>query len=330
MAPLPLTLACGDYDRTRPLVDGTVGPEGIDLTVLRLPVEEVFFRMLRHREFDVAELSLSSYVMTLFDPDPPFVALPVFPSRQFRHGAIYVNAEAGVRDPADLAGRVVGVPEYQITAAVWIRGILAERHGLPVAAPLYRTGGLEQPGRHEKIALSLPPDVRVEPIGPDQTLSQMLVAGELDALYTARFPSPFVAGAPEIRRLFADPMAVERQYLRDTGIFPIMHVVVVRRELHERHPWIAQTLTDAFGRAQQEAYRRLYETVALDVMLPWLTAHVEETRALMGADYWPYGLEANRRTLEAFLRYSHEQGLSARRLEPGELFAPQTHESTRI
>jgi 4,5-dihydroxyphthalate decarboxylase len=327
---LALTLACWSYDRTRALFDGRVRPDGIDLTCLDLPVEETFFRMLRHHEFDVAEMSLSSYVVSLFADDPPFVAIPVFPSRFFRHSCIYVNAASGIARPEDLAGRTVGTPEYQMTAPVWIRGILADTHGVPVDSVTYATGGLEEPGRPEKLALELPAGIRVTRIGPAQTLSAMLAAGDIDALYTARAPSSFRAGGGRVRRLFEDYPLVEREYFRRTRIFPIMHTVVIRRQIYQRHRWIAQSLAKAFASAQRAAYEDLSQTAALKVMLPWLTAHVEDARREMGDDFWPYGLAPNADTLATFLRYSHEQGLSRRRLSPDELFAPETLESFKI
>ena len=330
MSKLRLSLACWNYDRTRALADGSVQPDGIELTNLNLPVEETFFRMLRHREFDVAEMSLSSYAVSLSREPQPFVAIPVFPSRFFRHSCIYVNASAGIREPRDLVGKRVGTPEYQMTAPVWIRGILAEHYGVPVDSVTYFTGVEEEPGRDEKIALDLPPDVRVQRIGATQTLAAMLDAGEIDALHTARMPSTFRPGNPNVRRLFDDYVRVEQQYFRDTGIFPIMHTVVIRRDVYEKNRWIAQSLYKAFAEAQRRAYDDLYVTAALKAMLPWLTAHVEEARALMGTDYWPYGFALNRATLATFLRYHHEQGLSKRLLTPEELFAPETLESFRI
>jgi 4,5-dihydroxyphthalate decarboxylase len=327
---LPLSLACWNYDRTRALFDGRVCADGIDLTCLDLPVEETFFRMLRHREFDVAEMSLSSYVVSLFAPDAPFVAIPVFPSRFFRHSCIYVNSAAGIVRPQDLAGRVVGTPEYQMTAPVWIRGILADAHGIPVDGVTYATGGLEEPGRPEKLALQLPPSIRIRRIGPNQTLSAMLATGEIDALYTARAPSSFQAAGGGVRRLFENFADVEREYYRRTRIFPIMHTVVIRRDVYERHRGIAQSLLKAFAAAKDLAYDDLAQTAALKVSLPWLTAHLEEAHREMGRDFWPYGVAANSDTLATFLRYSHEQGLSPRRLAPEALFAPETLESFKI
>jgi len=327
---LRLTLACWNYDRTRALLEGQVRPDGIDLTYLPLPVEETFFRMLRHREFDVAELSLSSYVLSLSRPDPPFIAIPVFPSRFFRHSCIFVNAASGIREPRDLVGKKVGTPEYQMTAGVWIRGILADDHGVPVTGVTYYAGGEEQPGRPEKLALDLPAEIRVVRIGPQQTLASMLASGEIDALYTARTPSSFRPADGRVRRLFEDFQTIEREYFRRTRIFPIMHTVAIRREVYERNRWIAQSLMKAFVAAQHECYAALSQTAALGAMLPWLVAHVEETRREMGEDYWPYGFEKNRETLATFLRYSHEQGLSKQQLVPEQLFAAETLECFRI
>ncbi|MDK3255457.1 hypothetical protein [Blastococcus capsensis] len=326
MSRLHLTFACGDYDRTRALEEGTVRPDGIDLTYLRLPVEETFFRMLRHREFDVAEMSMSSYVKSLDLDDPPFVALPVYTSRQFRHTGIFVNAESGIEAPADLRGKVVGTPEWQLTANVWIRGFLADHHGVPVDSVEYRTGGQEAPGRIEKAAVDLGNRIRVSPIGPTQTLARMLADGEIDAFQGPRVPSSFVPGG-HVRRLFADPVAAEKQYFEETGIFPIMHVVVLRRDVYERHPWVAQTLTKALHLAKRKAAAELYDASALRFMLPWLIPGLEEARALMGEDYWSYGLQGNEHVLTTFLRYHHEQGLSRRQYEPAELFAPESTET---
>ena len=330
MPKLALTLACWNYDRTRALVDGRVHAEGIDLNILELPVEETFFRMLRHREFDVAEMSLSSYVLTLFTPERPFIAIPVFPSRAFRHSGIYINAATGIREPKDLIGRKVGNPEYQLTANVWIRGILAEHYGVPINGVTYYTGGQEEPGRLEKSPLHLPADIRVERIGADETLASMLERGAIDALYAPKAPSTLRSAPAKVKRLFDDVMAVEREYFRRTRIFPIMHTVVIRRDVYEQHRWVAQSLFKAFAAAQRETYADLDETSALKAMLPWLIAHLEDTRREMGEDFWPYGLEPNRHVLETFLRYSHEQGLAKQRLSPEDLFAPEALVSFKI
>ena len=330
MSRLRLTLACWNYDRTRALADGSVRPEGIDLEYLGLDVEETFFRMLRHREFDAAEMSLSSYTVTLGRDNPAFIAIPVFPSRLFRHSCIFVSAKSGIRDPRELAGRRVGVPEYQMTAPVWIRGILQDEYGVGPASVQYFTGGVEEPGRSEKIALDLPPAIRIAPIGPTQTLAQMLADGEIDALYTARTPSTFATRPGTVTRLFEDYVAAERDYFHRTKIFPIMHTVVIRRDVYRANPWIAQSLYKAFVAAKRRAQADLQTTHALASMLPWQVAHVEEARRELGDDWWPYGLAANRAVLDTFLRYHHEQGLSKRRLAPEDLFAPETLEAFRI
>jgi 4,5-dihydroxyphthalate decarboxylase len=331
MAKLRLNLACWNYDRTRALADGSVQPDGIDLNYLDLPVEETFFRMLRYHEFEVAELSLSSYTVSLFAAQRPFIAIPVFPSRFFRHSCIYINADAEIHTPKDLIGKRIGTPEYQMTAPVWIRGILSEHYGVPVDSVTYYTGGEEEPGRSEKIRLDLPPNIKVQPIGETQTLSAMLASGEIDALYSARMPSTFsLRRGAAVHRLFANYKVVEQEYYRQTRIFPIMHTVAIRRDVYEQNRWVAQALYKAFVEAQRRTYEDLYMTAALKAMLPWLTSHVEETRALMGDDFWAYGFESNRASLVTFLRYHHEQGLSKRLLEPEELFAPETMESFKI
>lgn len=331
MSKLKLTFGCWNYDRTRALADGSVAVDGVDLNYLDMPVEETFFRMMRHKEFDVSEMSLSSYTVSLNSDARPFVAIPVFPSRFFRHSCIYVSAKSGIREPKDLIGKRIGVPEYQMTAPVWIRGILSDHYGVPVDSVTYHTGGMEETGRIEKAKLTLPPNIKVEPIGPDRTLSRMLADGEIDALHTARKPSTYVAGDEgPVRRLFPNYREVEREYWRSTGHFPIMHTVAIRRDVYEANRWVAQSLTKAFVEAQRKTYADLAETAALKAMLPWLNAHVEETLADMGPDWWPYGFEKNRATLDTFLRYHHEQGLSKRRLTPDELFAPEALETFKI
>lgn len=327
---LKLSIACSDYDRTRAIADGRVQADGIDLLWLDLPIEEIFFRMLRHYEFDAAELSLSSYVLSLFAENPRFIAIPVFPSRAFRHSFIFIHRESGIREPKDLMGKRVGVPEYQMTAGVWIRGILSDEYNVPAASVRYLRGGEEDPGRPEKIPVSLPREFHLETIGLAKTLSAMLAAGEIDALYSARVPSTFTNGGGKVRRLFENYPAIEQDYFSRTGIFPIMHVIAIRRDVYERSPWIAQSLLKAFSRAKEIAFDQLSDSGALFCMLPWLARHLAETRDVMGADFWPYGLERNTRTLETFLRYSYEQGLSKRLLKPEEIFAPESLESFRI
>ncbi len=330
MPALRLTLACWDYDRTRALADGRVRPDGIELVYLSQPVEETFFRMMRFREYDCSEMSLSSYVASLNQDNPPFIAIPAFPSRFFRHSCVFISAKSGIRRPEDLKGKRIGVPEYQMTAPVWIRGVLSDDFGVKVTDVEHLSGGEEEPGRDEKLKLDLPSSIRIKPIGPTQTLSRMIAEGEIDCLVTARAPSSFHKQPEKVRRLFPDYVAVEKDYFRRTKIFPVMHTVVIRRDMYAKHPWVAQTLYKAFGEAKAKAYELYDQTAALPAMLPWLVAHLEEARRDMGADWWPYGLEANRHVLETFLRYHHEQGLSKRRFSPEELFARETLESYKV
>ena len=330
MARLRLTLACWNYDRTRALSDGSVRPDGIDLVYLTQPVEETFFRMMRYREFDCAEMSLSSYVASLNSEASPFIAVPAFPSRFFRHSCIFVSAKSGVRKPQELKGKRIGVPEYQMTAPVWIRGILSDDYGVKVTDVEHLSGGEEEPGRDEKLKLELPSFIRIKAIGPAQTLSQMIVDGGIDALVTARAPSTFASKPEAVKRLFPNYVELEKEYYRRTRIFPIMHTVVIRRDVYAANPWVAQSLYKAFVAAKAKAYELYDQTAALPAMVPWLVPQLEEARREMGEDWWPYGLEPNRGVLETFLRYHHEQGLSKRRLAPEELFARETLQSFKV
>lgn len=320
---LSLSLACSAYDRTQALYDGKVTIPGVDLIYLPMPIEEIFYRMVRFEEFDIAELSLSSYTLSLAS-DRRFVAIPVFPSRMFRHSGIYVGASSKVKVPSDLIGKRVGIAEYQLTANVWIRGMLQEYYGVPYDSVQYRTGGLHAPGREEKIPIELPPGISVEPIGPNDTLCEMLLNGELDAIYTPRTPLPFLQGNPDISRLFSNCREEEETYFAKSGILPIMHVIVMRRSLYERHRWLARALFDSFETARQIAMAGIDETASLRYMLPWLHEEVARTREVLGWDYWSYGLDANIGVLETFLRYSREQGLASPDLTPADLFAPET------
>ena len=330
MSDLRLTLACWDYDRTRALADGSVRAEGIDLTFLPLSVEETFFRMLRNREFHVAEMSLSSYTLSLQRENPPFIAIPVFPSRFFRHSCVFVSAKSGITRPEQLVGKRVGVPEYQMTAPVWIRGILADECKVPVSSVEYFTGGEEEPGREEKLKLDLPSEIRISAIPNNKTLSQMLADGEIDALHSARAPSTLYSRPNDVKRLFPNYVETELDYYRRTKIFPIMHTVVIRRDVYRENPWVAQSLYKAFVEAKRRTIEGLIQTAANMAMLPWLVAHVEQARSELGEDWWPYGLQENRSVLETFLRYHHEQGLSKKRLKPEDLFAPETLESFKV
>jgi 4,5-dihydroxyphthalate decarboxylase len=321
---LSLSLACPPYDRVLPIALGWIQPEGIAVNFLPLAVEEIFWRQLRHQEFDVSESSLSSYVMLRSRGDERFIAIPVFTSRFFRHSCIFVNTRKGIRSPQDLKGRVVGLPEYQITAVVWQRGLLQEEYGVLPRDIHWRTGGEETPGRVEKIKLTLPPEIDLQSIPPDKTLSKMLDEGEIDGLLTARAPSCFVKRSPNVARLFPNYREVEEDYYRKTGIFPIMHTLIISKRIYQNNPWVAMSLYKAFCLAKDVVMQGYGETAALHVTLPWLGAELERTKGIMGEDWWPYGLSKNRTTLETFLRYHYEQGLSKRKMTVEELFAEET------
>ncbi|MGB6452602.1 MAG: ABC transporter substrate-binding protein [Steroidobacteraceae bacterium] len=327
---LDLSIAIGDYDRVRPLVDGTVEIDGVRPIFMLLSPEEIFFRALRHADFDVCELSLSSFTLRTARGDNPYVGVPVFPSRAFRHTAIVVRTDRGIRAPADLKGRRIGTPEYQLTACVWARALLQDEFGVKPSDVIWVRGGMEQPGRVEKVRLDLPPDVRLEPAPPDCTLSRMLEQGDIDGIVGPRLPACFGKPGSPVGWLFADPRSAAIDYFRRTGIFPIMHVLGVRRALAERHPWLPASLAKAFDRAKAAALAHLGDTSAAKVMLPFVEEQLLAVRREMGEDYWPYGLEPNRKALEAFLRHHHEQGLSARRVAVEELFHPGSVETFKV
>jgi 4,5-dihydroxyphthalate decarboxylase len=314
---LPLTLAINPYDHARDL-----RAEGIDLTVLELPIEEIFFRFTKFREWDASEMSFGKTVSLMAQAAPEIMPIPVFPSRVFRHSAIYVGEKSPIRQPQDLEGRKVGIPEWAQTAGIYVRGLLQHEYGVDLARIQWYQAGVQQPGRVEKVKLHLPEGVRITAV-PDKSLAGMLAGGELDAVISARNPGG--------RRLFEDYVSVEERYFRKTGIYPIMHVVVLRRDSYERDRWVAMNLLKAFEAAKRESMQRLVEIGLSHVPMPWLAEHARRWRELAGEDFWPYGLEPNRPTLEAFVQYSHEQGITERRLKVEELFAPETRgESYKI
>ncbi len=327
---LDLSIAVGDYDRVRPLVDGTVQIDGVKPIFMMLSPEEIFFRALRHADFDVCELSLSSFTLRTARGDNPYVGVPVFPSRAFRHTAIVVRTDRGIRGPADLKGRRIGTPEYQLTACVWARALLQDEFGVKPSDVIWVRGGMEQPGRVEKVDLDLPPDVRLEPAPPDCTLSSLLERGDIDGIVGPRLPACFGKPGAPVGWLFADPRGAAIDYFRRTGIFPIMHVLGVRRTLAEQHPWLPAALAKAFDRAKAVALDHLGDASAAKVMLPFLEEQLLAVRREMGEDFWPYGLEPNRKALETFLRHHHEQGLSARRVAVEELFHPGSVETFKV
>ena len=329
MAGPKLTLACWDYDRTRALLEGRVGVAGWRIDAKAQPPEETFPRAVADAPFDVSELSLSSYLMQVSRGEGAYIAIPAFVSRAFHHGAIYVRTKRGIETPKDLEGRLVGVPEYQMTMALWVRGILGDEYGVDFRKIRYRTGGANKPGRKERLALELPEDMDVAPIPEGSTLNELLLAGELDAVIAPTPPDGFTAGDKAVRRLFTDPAAEERAYYARTGLFPIMHVIGVRRTLADEHPGLAADLFRAFVEARNLAMREHDLTArssANRMMLPWFADQWEATKDLMGDDFWPYGVAENRAELEAICRYSHEQNLGRKRLSVEALFAPETVE----
>lgn len=321
MGKLRLTIATDYYDHVADLVSGRVPIAGVEPTFLQIhPPSQIFFRFLEFHEFDVSETSLAKYAALRSQGDRSLVAIPVFPSRVPRHSAIYVRSDGPVRAPRDLAGRRVGIPEWSQTAVVFVRGLLRHQYGLDLREIAWVQAGIDDAGREEKVDVELPEGIRLERIR-ERSLGEMLVAGEIDAAIAPNPPRAFREGDPALRRLFDDFAAAERAYVAQTGIFPIMHVIAIRGEIFERDPWIAPNLFEAFDEAKRLSQERL-RRVASHVPLPWVHEAVGQAAAVIGRDFFPYGLEPNRRTLEAFLRYAHEQGVAQRLLEPEELFAP--------
>jgi len=329
MSKLNLSVAVRDYDRTRPLSDGEVQIDGVDPVFMALPPEEIFFRAFRRAEFDICELSMSSFTVKTAQAGCPYVGVPAFVSRTFRHTAIYVRTDR-IKKPADLKGKKVGVPEYQLTANVWARAILQDDHGVKPSDIHWVRGGLVEAGRLEKITITLPKDVTLEDVAAGRTLSGMLESGEIDGIIAPRVPTPFERGHPKVGWLFADPVAAAKDYFKRTGIFPIMHLIGVRRELAEKHPWLPAAVFKAFAQAKAIALQKLADTSSTKVTLPFVEERLMEARALMGEDFWSYGVEANRKTLETFLRHHHSQGLSSRRVKVEELFHPATLETFKV
>ncbi|TMJ01105.1 MAG: ABC transporter substrate-binding protein [Alphaproteobacteria bacterium] len=329
MAKLNLSIAVRDYDRTRPLTDGTVQIDGVDPVFLALDPEEIFFRAFRHAEFDICELSLSSSTVKTAQGDFAYVGVPAFVSRAFRHTSIYVRTDR-VKQPADLKGRKVGISEYQLTANVWARALLEDEYGVKPTDIHWIRGGLEQAGRVEKITITLPANIRLDPAPEGATLNAMLEAGEIDAFIGPRTPSCFEQGRPNIGWLWSEPMAAAKDSFRKTGNFPIMHMIGVRRALVEQHPWLPAAVLKAFTRAKSICLALLEETSASKVTLPFMEEQVKAARDFMGADFWPYGIPANRKTLEYFLAQHHRQGLSPRLVKVEELFHPTTFETYKV
>jgi 4,5-dihydroxyphthalate decarboxylase len=328
MSKLALSVAIGDYDRNRPLIDGAVRIDGVDPVFMTLYPEEIFFRALRTHDFDICELSLSSFTVKTGAGDSPYVGIPCFVSRAFRHTSIYVRTDR-IREPKDLKGRKVGVPEYQLTANVWARAILQDDYGVAPADIRWVRGAIEHAGRIEKISIKLPPGVVLEDAPAGRTISDLIDKGEIDGFIAPR--PPYLARPnPNVGWLFPDPIAAAKDYFKRTGIFPIMHLVGIRRTLVDQHPWLPAAVMKAFEQSKAAALAHLSDTSATKVTLPFIEEQLTATRELMGEDFWPYGLESSRKTLETFLRHHHAQGLSSRLVKPEELFHPSTHESFKI
>lgn len=328
MPNLRLSVAVGDYDRNRPLINGAVQIDGVDPVFMTLSPEEIFFRAFRTVDFDICELSLSSFTVKTAAGDAPYVGIPAFVSRAFRHTSIYVRTDR-IKEPRDLIGKTVGVPEYQLTANVWARAFLEDDYGVKPSDIHWIRGGIEAPGRPEKIAIKLPEGVRLDDAPAGATISGMLQAGEIDGFIAPRPPS-FIAGTSNIGWLFPDPVTVAKDYFKRTGIFPIMHLIGVRRTLAEQHPWLPAAVLKAFEASKAAALAMLSDTSATKVMLPFVEERLKEARELMGDDFWAYGVEANRKTLDAFLHHHHAQGLSSRRVTVEELFHPATVASFKV
>jgi 4,5-dihydroxyphthalate decarboxylase len=327
MANLQISIACGDYDRFRDIRDGVVGVTGCDVQALVIPPEEVFHRAFHNREFVVSELSMSSYLSQIDQGINDYVGIPVFISRLFRHSAIYVRKDSPIKKPADMKGKIVGVPEYTMTAALWVRGFLDDQFGVKPSELRWRTGGLHQPGRTPKVEVKLPPEIEIERI-TDKALNNMLLSGELDVLISARHPANFEKG--DFVRLLPDYRTAEKEYFKQTGIFPMMHIVGIRKDYVEKHPWLPNEVYTAFIKAKELAEERLADGAALTMTLPWLVPELAETKALMGEDYWPYGVHENTKTLEAMVRHAYEHGSTKRRLKVEELFDPSTIERSKV
>ncbi|MEC8774449.1 MAG: ABC transporter substrate-binding protein [Pseudomonadota bacterium] len=329
MSRLTLSLSCVDYDRTRAIFEGKVRVAGCDIVPTAMSPEEAFHRAFKFQEFDISELSMSSYMNQVAKDGSPYVGIPAFLSRMFRHSSIYIRTDKGIDKPEDLKGKVVGVPEYQMTAALWVRGMLQDEYGLQPADMNWRDGGLEEGGKIPNVNLKLPKGVHLETIPPDRTLSEMLDTGEIDALISARAPSCFGRNA-NVTRLFQDYRAAEEAYYKKTGLFPIMHIVGIRKSLVEQHPWLPVNILNAFIEAKQICYTNLAKVGHLFTTLPWPVDEFEAAKKLMGEDYWPYGVHKNAAVIEAMSRYSFEQGLTARNLTAEDLFAPSTFELAKV
>jgi len=326
MEKIALTLAIGDYDHTRDLATGRVPVQGASLNVLTLAPEEAFFRFTHFREWEVSEMSMGKYVSLRSQDDEGIAAIPVFPSRVFRHSMVYVRDGGKIDRPEQLKGARIGVPEWAQTAVIYARGYLAHQVGVPLDSVEWVQAGVNEAGRVEKVKLKLPKGVRLR-AEPERSLNDMLLAGDLDAVLSARPPRALGKG---IRRLFSDYEAAEEAYFRETGVFPIMHLVVIKTDILARHPWLAMNLYKAFDEAKRRSIERLSDITASHAPLAWLAPYAERMKRLFGEDFWPYGLEKNRKTLQAFVDFAFEQGVCHRKLTLEELFPKQVLTSFKV
>ena len=329
MAKLTISLACCDYDRTRALFDGRAPVEGCEVVGVPMSPEEAFHRAFKYQEFDVTELSMSSYMNVQSRGGSPYIGIPAFVSRLFRHSSIYVRKDSGISKPEDLKGKTVGVPEYQMTAALWVRGILQDEYGVMPTEIAWRNGGLEEGGREERSPLHLPDEIDLQSIPKDETLSEHLNDGRLDAVISARAPSCYHSN-DEVVRLFPDYKTAEQAYYTKTGMFPIMHLIGIKRSIVEKHPWLPVNVYNAFVKAKQLCYEEMEQVGHLAHTMPWPVFELEQVRKLMGADHWKYGALENEKEISAMTRYSFEQGISARKLEAEDLFAESTFELFKL
>src|SRR4249919_1448430 len=318
MSKLRLSFACGPYDRTQSLRDGSIQIEGVDLNYVNMQPAEIFWRQLQYQEFDASEMSLSNYTTLVASGKSPFIAIPIYPSRVFRHGYFFVNTGKGIKSGADLRGKRGGVPEYSMTAAVYMRGLLQHEYGVKPSEIEWVQGRADRLGR------ALPPDIKLTQAPAGTELGDLLEKGEIDFMMTANNPLAFRRGSPNVRRLFPNYAEVEKDYYRRTKISPIMHTVVVRRDVHEANPWVALSMYKALCRAKEYAYQLLTDMGSPKVSSAWLQPLIEEEKAIIGEDWFPYGIEPNRPSIEALLQYTYEHGLTDRRVKLEELFAPST------
>ena len=329
MSRLEITYAASDYEHTRDLTRGDIQAEGIDLRYLNLQIEETFFRFIKFREWDVSEMSFGKYIALKSQDDDTVTAIPVFPSRVFRQSSLFVLPDSGIRDASDLRGKKIGIPEWAQTASIYTRGWLVHNMRIPLQEIDWIQGGVNDAGRQEKVKLKLPDGVSYTP-RPDKSLTQMLFDGEIDCIMSAHPPAPVEEGDDTIVHLYPNYQEVEEQYYKDTGIFPIMHVIAMRGDVFRENRWIAMNLLKAFTEAKDRAMFRVQEMTATRVPYAWCYEGAQKARKLFGDDFFPYGIEPNRTTLEAFLQYGFEQGVCQRKVEVEELFPKEVQAEFRV